>query len=43
MLQEIKNYLMRKNQGLQHGGKSKDGNLYAFKVQVFYYVSCVVT
>jgi hypothetical protein len=31
MLWEIKNYTVQKNQGLQHGGKSKDGNTYVFK------------
>jgi hypothetical protein len=30
MLLEIKNYPVPKNQDLQHGGKPKDGNIYAF-------------
>jgi hypothetical protein len=27
----MKNYHVRKNQGLQHEGMTKDGNTYAFK------------
>jgi hypothetical protein len=40
------NYPMQKNQDLQHGGKPKDGNIYAFKCKYFNiisHVSCVVT
>ena len=43
----MKNYPVRKDQDLQHGGKPKDGNIYAFKCKYFKniisYVSCVVT
>jgi hypothetical protein len=37
----MKNYPVRKNQDLQHGGKPKDGNNYAFKCK-YLKLSCVL-
>jgi hypothetical protein len=43
MLWEIKNYPMRKDQGLQHGGKPKDGNTYVLSARILnYHFSCVL-